>query len=794
VVGVRMSRVVAPGPPTFELHTLGWRAFQDLCVAMMRTVLGQEVHAFADSNDGGRDGAFYGSCHNALSGGGQGCRVDGPFVLQCKHSRRAGTTLSAAALESEFAKIPPLVERGLCRSYVLMTSARVTGNAEEKTLGRLRRARVEHPLVLDGQWVCDQIATNRDLRMFVPRVYGLGDLSQILDERVYAQASALLASARDVVSTFVITEPYRKAAEALSQHGFALLLGEPASGKTAIAHMLALAAADNWGCTTMKARTASELVSHWNPNEPRQFFWVDDAFGTVRHDERLTSDWSRSMEHVIAAISRGARVVLTSRSYIYHDAEPLLKAYAHPHLNEQQIVVDVEDLSPDERRQILYNHLADGDQPVEIRAGMKPFLDGAADADPFSPEMARRLGRRTFTGSLSFTENGVTEFMTRPRQFLGEVYEQLSPDQQAALALVYAAVGGSLENPPQITQERLDIIARIGSTPAGAARALGALTGDFLQVTAQPFAQDGWTFRHPTLSEGFAAWLATQPLLLPVMLDGLSDSALLDRTDCGEGPGEKRGILLRVPAALYDVMARRLTGISQPLYSGQRYIQEDGNQVDLDSRTGSPFSEREIRKQSFLSYLHMWCSDTFLREYLKVDANLPGHLMEFDYVTERPELYLLARLYEAGLLEEKVRLQAVDRLAELVAVYPDAGWADDWNWDKLLTPGDRAKVLDRVHAKLVPELDNDDGWFSRETRDPVYDHVEEVLRGYMDAFAAAHDHVTSRAFGDALDRHLQRPEDSGAYAFEWASQPLAHEPLTPPPDTNRSIFDDLDHE
>jgi hypothetical protein len=38
--------------------------------------------------------------------------------------------------------------------------------------------------------------------MFVPRVYGLGDLSQILDERAYAQASALLVSARDVVSTF----------------------------------------------------------------------------------------------------------------------------------------------------------------------------------------------------------------------------------------------------------------------------------------------------------------------------------------------------------------------------------------------------------------------------------------------------------------------------------------------------------------------------------------------------------------------------------------------------------------
>ena len=37
-----------------------------------------------------------------------------------------------------------------------------------------------------------------------------------------------------------------------------------------------------------KARSASELVTYWNPNEPNQFFWVDDAFGAVRHEEQLT--------------------------------------------------------------------------------------------------------------------------------------------------------------------------------------------------------------------------------------------------------------------------------------------------------------------------------------------------------------------------------------------------------------------------------------------------------------------------------------------------------------------------
>ncbi len=408
----RRGRVVAPGEPSFELHTLGWRAFQNLCADVLRTVWGQSAQAFADSNDAGRDGAFYGIWHDPPDKAGVHDDLRGPFVLQCKHTKKADSTLSESDLEGEFEKIPRLVEGGQCRSYVLMTNARVTGSSEEKIRERLRVAGVEHPLVLAGGWVCATIAAHRELRLFVPRVYGLGDLSQILDERAYAQASALIAAAPDQVATFVITEPYRRAAEAVRDHGLVLLLGEPAVGKSVIALMLALAAADNWDCMTVKARTASELVDRWNPHEPDQFFWVDDAFGDVRHQEQLTHDWARNMPHVMTAISKGARVVLTSRDYIYQEARPLLKEYAYPRLREHKVLVNVEDLTVDERKQILYNHLALGDQPVDVKAEMKPFLERAATAEPFRPEMAHRLGLRAFTAGLSLTEAGIAAFMT----------------------------------------------------------------------------------------------------------------------------------------------------------------------------------------------------------------------------------------------------------------------------------------------------------------------------------------------------------------------------------------------
>jgi hypothetical protein len=48
------------GAALYELHSLGWQSFQQLCLTVTREILGQTVESFLDSNDGGRDGAFAG--------------------------------------------------------------------------------------------------------------------------------------------------------------------------------------------------------------------------------------------------------------------------------------------------------------------------------------------------------------------------------------------------------------------------------------------------------------------------------------------------------------------------------------------------------------------------------------------------------------------------------------------------------------------------------------------------------------------------------------------------------------
>jgi hypothetical protein len=238
-----------------------------------------------------------------------------------------------------------LVTDGFCDVYILMTNAGVSAKQEARIKTELIGAGAKQVLLYGATWIEEQIKENTRLRMLVPRVYGLGDLSQILDERAYAQARAVLESLREDLAKVVVTNSYRKAVDALDDHGFVLLIGEPAAGKTTIASMLAMAAADKWKSSVLKLADPGKVVEHWNVDEPTQFFWIDDAFGVTQYEHPLVHGWNHSLVQVKAMLRQGVKIVMTSRDYIYNRARNDLKESAFPLLSESQVVIDVHDLS-----------------------------------------------------------------------------------------------------------------------------------------------------------------------------------------------------------------------------------------------------------------------------------------------------------------------------------------------------------------------------------------------------------------------------------------------------------------
>ncbi len=752
----------------YDLHILGWNAFQQLCLTVTREILGQTVEAFLDSNDGGRDGAFAGKW--SLKGEEA---FTGPFVIQCKFTSRRDHTLSVADLAEEVVKTKKLVERGLCETYVLMTNAGLSGTVAAEISETFKSVGVQHVGVLGSTWVSQQISENKRLRMLVPRVYGLGDLSQILDERAYTQARAILESMHEDLSKVVVTDAYRRSVDAINTHGFVLLVGEPAAGKSTIASLLAMAALDQWGASTLKVDNPTLLAERWNPDEPSQFFWVDDAFGVMQYEDSLVRAWNHLLPQVKTMIAKGAKIVMTSRDYIYNRARRDLKESAFPLLKESQVVIDVHELSNQEKRQILYNHLRLGRQPKLFRTEIKPHLEQVALHPRFIPETARRLADPLFTRGLFIDDYYISRFIEKREEFLHEVIQGLDADSKAALALIYMR-NGRLASPTQLVAAEAEAIGRLQSDLGRCLRALEALEGS-LVILMLAGDESFWQFKHPTIGDAYAATLVLSPEHLGIFIQGSAPDGLIHQVVCGDVGIEKSVI---VPKPLFPQMLAKI----ETLTSSKAY----------KSATLSTFQARS----DLQGFLARRCSKDFLALYLERHPALlelvsnPGLFLD-----TVPEVRLAQRLYELGLLPEVNRLQFVEKVQEYALGGEDGDALDDPGIVSLFTTDERETFLLRVRAELLPRIaDVRNDWetqFSDDGRPE--DHMQQLIE-FFDSL--------KNVFANE-DRIVGEIERQIRYANDWISENSAEDrgsasrklekiEVNDKPNGMRSIFDDVD--
>jgi hypothetical protein len=753
----------------YDLHLLGWHSFQQLCLTISREILGQTVKSFLDTNDGGRDGAFTGTWdrHGAES-------ITGEFVIQCKHTSKKDALFALSQLTEELPKIEKLVNDKRCDCYVLLTNAGVSAKVEGEIVDKLKSLGVKYVSVYGSTWICDQIHENRKLRTSVPRLYGLGDLSQILDERGYSQARALLANLRDDLSKIVITDAYKKASEALSKHGFVMLIGEPAAGKTTIASLLAMSALDQWGALTLKIDTPVKVIEHWNSDTPSQFVWVDDAFGVTQYESRLVQDWNHILPQVRTMLSQGIKIVMTSRNYIYNSARNELKEGAFPLFKESQVVIDVHNLKSEEKKQILYNHLKLGTQSREFKSRIKPYLENASDNKRFIPETARRLADPVFTKDLYLSEYSISTYIEKQETFLQEVIQGLDKHSKAALALIYMR-NDKLQSPVAPTSIENGAIERLGSSTSQVIDALTALNGSlvqFVQFDDEPI----WRFKHPTISDAYAAKLIENPELLEIYILGTEPEKLIDQITCGDVGLEKAVV---IPKSYFQEITTKLDELREAKSFKSKHL-----------------SEWQARRQ-VLFFLSRRCSATFLKLYLDEHPTIlkeivkPGLSLPYS-----AEVSLVKKLHKADMLQEETRKLFVENVSKYAIDGEDLYCLEDEELKEIFTFEEFNEVKEKAQSELVPrlsdlrydlqsEFDHDD--------DPD-DHMEdyrEKLNILKNAFE------NDSAVQEVVDTEMRKiktwvsknPQDTTKTRPQRSLTNITTEPEFV---STRSIFDDID--
>lgn len=570
----------------------------------------------------------------------------------------------------------------------------------------------------------------------------------------------------------VITDSYRKAVKALDEHSFVLLIGEPAAGKTTIASMLAMAAADKWKSSVLKLADPAKVVERWNVDEPSQFFWIDDAFGVTQYESSLVHGWNHCLVQVKAMLRKETKIVMTSRNYIYNRARHDLKESAFPLFSESQVVIDVHELSDLEKQQILYNHLKLGKQPVTFRSDIEPHLEYMAAHPRFIPETARRIADPLFTKNLYVGEYHLGQFVEKREQLLLEVIQGLDTNSKAALGLIYMRQD-HLESPVTLQGTEQQALVRLGSTLGECITALDALNGSLvtnMQIDDQPV----WRFKHPTIGDAYATILALSPDLLGIFLSGSSTDNLIAQVTCGNVGVEKAVV---VPKSLFPMMIARLLEFSASDKYKEQYL-------------ATWWARRTLYR-----FLASRCSKEFLALYLEQDPDVlkrvsePGSRLSFS-----PEVDLAVRLHGFGLLPEDSRKKFVVTVSNFAIEGDDVLALDDDGMRGIFTDSEFDELVEAVRTNLLPKLAdvrmNVQG--SHDSSALPYEHMQNILESFS---------TLKKRFGDDADAVIiiQRETD---LANEWIAGTESPEPKVIPrifgavePAEKRlgtrSIFDDI---
>lgn len=529
----------------YPLHKLGWKAFQDLCVGVAEECLRRPVQNFLPGNDAGRDGAFVGRWEGDDPAAGES-------TIQCKFTSKEANNLSLSMLRDELAKAERLAKKGLAHDYVILTNHAITGESELAIRAAFQGVGVGRCRIFGSEFINRQIRTSSRLRMMAPRLYGLGDLNDVLDARAYAQAQLILSAMGEDLQRLVVTEAHRRSVRAISQHNVVLLLGPPAAGKSTIGASIAVGAADIWRSSTIRATSPEDVQRHLSP-DVAQFFWIDDAWGNTQYQRQTAEAWNQVFVLMQGAMKRGTRFLITSRDYIWKAAQSDLKLQAIPVLRTSQVVIDVQQLSTAEKAQILYNHLKFGDQDQKFKSAIKEFLPAIVERKGFLPETARRIGARFFAGDLRVKQADVFGFFDRPEQFLLDTISNLSDDCKAAIATIF--LNGGIVRSPVTSSVMSTSVSAFGSTEAAARRELQTLNGSLL-LLAQDEHGSYWTYKHPTVSDAFARYLSQSPELVELYLRGAKPEAILYAVVCAGVTIQ--GAPMVVPTNLNELLFERI--------------------------------------------------------------------------------------------------------------------------------------------------------------------------------------------------------------------------------------------
>jgi hypothetical protein len=439
----------------YRLGSLGWYNFETLIQTLLKAAIGPGVTSFGGSVDGGRDAGFHGKAAypNASTA------WSGSWIFQVKFIDfdNSGVADARRALTSAFQKeINLIVQRRKSevktsdRNYILITNIPVTSQNRKKLQSIASDVtHIRNFAIIDGREVCELLDLHPDVRRSFPQLLALADLDTIINADVLSRSKAYLIQWQKQLSTFVATAAYRRALEALRVHLFIVLDGAPEVGKSTIAAAISLLYAAN-EYEIVAIRRSNDFHKMLRAKR-KQLFIVDDAMGSIALDPSLADDWSRDLAGVLLRLDGHHMMIWTGRTYVIAEAvaQSRLSETASEFPGVREVVVNVGDLTRQERAEMLYNHAKYGAAArltSKARELVRAMAREIVDHPNLTPERIRQLVSGVLVDD-DISAEKVREFLANPGDRWVKAYRRLSQSEQSLLlALLDSATPAPLDD------------------------------------------------------------------------------------------------------------------------------------------------------------------------------------------------------------------------------------------------------------------------------------------------------------------------------------------------------------
>jgi hypothetical protein len=369
----------------YRLDQLGWLQFERLGVLVLEAEAGLRDLDWRDRAYRARVARVEDTI--TLTGG---PRLEGPVVVAVVWIRNSWSDQSRLSeLSARLVSLADELDLPSTHSFLVVTN--LDDAQARDALAADALAAPERIAVLGAGELSESLDRHAALRLALPSVLGLRDLAPLIDYTVAARSSFDVERAQALARVFVPTRAYERARHVLARHRFVVLTGPPEMGKTAIAHMIALARLTT-GWEVHDCISPEQVWKALDSDRP-QVFVADDAFGSTEYRPDAAEHWARELGRMLAALDERHWLIWTSRP------APLragLRRVQRERGSERfpapgQVLVDASDLDLAEKTLILFRHVKDRTADHAARDLVRSAGLTIVEHPHFTPERIRRF-------------------------------------------------------------------------------------------------------------------------------------------------------------------------------------------------------------------------------------------------------------------------------------------------------------------------------------------------------------------------------------------------------------------